>query len=204
MIKTKDQFKELINEINENSISLMSFKNTDNDVLSMYIERRKDRHNFCKNYSWAIPDSFAISTICSFVKEDQVLQIGAGLGLWAKLLELKGISVIPTDDYSWDKDDHYTNRQFLNIIDINHLNALKKYKTNCLFLCWPPYNSNLSYESLVNFEGNKVVYIGEGMNGVTGTEDFHNLLNDKFNLVCDDRLNNWSLIYDRLYMYERK
>lgn len=58
------------------------------------------RKPFVYNYSWAIPSREAIKEIVCFVGTDKCLEIGAGRGLWAFLLQEAGVSIIATDNYS--------------------------------------------------------------------------------------------------------
>jgi hypothetical protein len=43
------------------------------------------RDAFVKNYAWGTPDEGALKEIKEFVKDGKILEIGSGLGLWARL-----------------------------------------------------------------------------------------------------------------------
>jgi hypothetical protein len=87
-----------------------------------------------------------------------------------------------------------------------------------LFLCWPPFSrvcysstdrtspnnaDNLSYAALRHYRGNRVIFIGEGDGGCTGTEDFFHLLDTEWHEVDSHRPVQWNGIRDWITVYER-
>ena len=130
---------------------------------------------------WGIPTPKIIYDICKFVETDDILEIGAGTGLWAKLLNLRGINIIATD--IGESGEYYNyNKTFYPIDIINGVDAIKKYKDyNVLLICWPPMNS-IAYDCLNKFTGNKLIYIGEPKFGCTADDDFFELLDQEWKL----------------------
>ena len=68
----------------------------ENNIL-YWGKRSNKRWAFIYNYSQAVPSKIAIRSIEKFVKNDRVIEIAAGYGLWAKLISDIGIEVIATD-----------------------------------------------------------------------------------------------------------
>lgn len=117
----------------------------------------------------SIPTIEAINEIFNFVNYNIVLEIGAGTGIWARLLQLRGVNIIATDKYI-----DYT---FYPIELLNGIDAIQKYHTNVLFLCWPPISS-MAYNVLQKFKGDKLIYIGK--NDCTASENFFKLLSKEW------------------------
>lgn len=68
-----------------------------NDWDEWYTKGRHGREEFLAKYAWAVPTKHAIEEIGRFVGGDTLLEVGAGSGLWAFLLQAFGVDVIPTD-----------------------------------------------------------------------------------------------------------
>ena len=63
---------------------------------------------------------------------------------------------------------------------------------------------SIASDSLLNFVGNHLIYIGEESGGCTGNPEFFDLLSTNWNLQNYIELPNWSDIYSGLYYYTRK
>lgn len=77
------------------------------------------------------------------------------------------------------------------------------YPDHHLFLCWPTYNKPMAFRALQAYQGNRLVYIGEGSEGCTGDEAFFDLLEQEWHLVEQRRGVSWSGIRDSIMVYER-
>ena len=161
---------------------------------------------FRPRYSWSVPTKKAIAEIKAFVGNDTVLEIGAGLGLWAKLMQDAGINVTATDSpKKSDKGEYLQGEQFTGVEQIDHIDALDRYHDKkILFLCWPPYDTSLAYESVEYFTGDKVIFIGEGSGGCTGCFNFYNSLDENWTKVKEIEIPQWDGIHDRMTFWARK
>lgn len=109
--------------------------------------------------------------------EGTVLEVGAGTGLVAKYLNAVGVNIIATDDYSWHKKDFSKWKSFYPVENLDYRDAIKKYNADFLLLCWPMYEDPLATNaaklfSELNPDG-KILYIGEGVGGCTGDDEFN-------------------------------
>jgi len=166
------------------------------------------RDYFIKNYGWSVPTKEAIETLKNFIGNDTVLSVGSGYGLWSKLLQEIGVNAIATTRISekdrghMPKHDHF----FTDVENIEHLEAVEKYPdAGVLMMSWPPYDEPMAYETLRRFNGNKVIYIGEGMGGCTGCDRFHNRLYNEWKEVEDMHIEipQWAGINDNVFLYVR-
>ena len=172
---------------------------TDKDIRD-YFNCRKE---FRKRYSYAIPTKDAISEIIKFSKNEIILEVGSGLGLWSFLIRSQGGSINPTDGELWAHYDHNSKR-YIEVEKLEHIDAVKKYnKHNILMLCWPPWANPMAVETLKLFSGDKLIYIGE-MDGCTGDATFQEELNSNWNVDHTIYIPVWDGLYDRVYLCSRK
>ena len=151
------------------------------------------RELLVRQFAWAIPNAKAIREIA---KLGPFIEIGAGNGYWAYLLQQAGVQVKPYDIFhskkTWTKVTKGGPDKLLK--------ALDKYN---LILCWPPYNSPMALKSLKNFKGKYVVYVGEGHGGCTADAGFHKKINSEYKLVKKIKIPQYPNIHDRVFIYER-
>ncbi len=147
------------------------------------------RNLFVTRYSWAIPCRESIQAIKEFAKNDTILEVGSGTGLWAYLLQCeKNVKIIATDS---GIEKFATEYLSIEKIDMNE--AVLKYDTNCLMVCW-----GRDYPK--GFKGKKYIYIGEETGGATAGFPEEK---DKWELVYDVELCKWHGLRDNLYLFQR-
>ena len=161
------------------------------------------RNRYTREYAWAIPDYESIVQIAAFT--DRILEIGAGTGLWAKLIHAAGVSRIIATDEAESTLHIVRHGSFYPIHRMNHKRATRIYRNEyTLMLCWPTYDTPMASESLERHVGDRLVYIGESHGGCTGNERFHEMLDDGWHLNETIYIPNWPGIHDACYLYTRK
>jgi hypothetical protein len=155
------------------------------------------RQKMVTNFSWAIPNEEALKQIKAL--EMPIVEIGAGSGYWARLLQDIGVEVIPIDNT--EVPNNYVAKKYTTIIS-GSVEDLVHYQNHALMLCWPPYDAPMAAEALMYYPGNVVIYIGEGNGGCTGDDKFHQVL-DKWNLIQAVQIPQWNGIHDELFIYKR-
>ncbi len=188
--------------------------NMDREQAEQYVQAMPEqirRDYFIKNYGWSVPTEEAIIKLKGFIGNDTVLSVGSGNGLWSKLLQDIGVNAIATTkiEENNERDNMQMpdkNRYFTDVENLKHLEAIDKYpQAGVLLMSWPPYNDPMAYESLKQFKGNKIVYIGEGGGGCTGSDEFYNLLCDEWNDVEDLYIDipQWPNMRDEVHLFTR-
>ena len=218
MIYSKNKETQNIYKAIKDNIEIVQYKNNKkisptlfkcfNDYLGDHPAVKNVRDFFIGEFSYSVPNEKAIGSMAKFIGNDTCLEVGAGLGLWSYLLiKDYDIKMIVTDDNSthYEKETRKKNK-YCDIIDINAENAVKQYRNaNVLMMIWPPYDNNLAVGALKEFEGNKLIYIGEPKGGCTGTDEFFELLKKEWTYIKPEyNINNWPDIKDQLFFYERK
>jgi hypothetical protein len=168
-----------------------------------YIKEFLLKQLFIKYFSFAIPSLDSIFKIKDFVNTDQILEIGAGNGLWAGLLTFVGCDIIATDN--WSKNWKTGSVKYIDVENLDENQAIEKYHTaNVLFLCWPP-TDGMAYNSIKLFKGGKLIYIGERVNDtVTGGAAFHQMLSNDWTESLYIKIPTWRGGEDAIYLYTRK
>lgn len=138
----------------------------------------------------------------------KILEVGAGTGYLAKLLQDLGINIKPTDTNDWAKNgnSYYRNwnQSFTEVEEIDALEAIDKYgdEYDTVLISWPPYLKPLAYDVLTKCleKGLKLIYIGEDEGGCTADDAFFRLVEEKcdMDVFADSYTPFWG-IHDRIY-----
>jgi hypothetical protein len=177
-------------------------------------------HQVKRKYAWAVPNEDALRAIAA-VSPRGVVEIGAGGGYWAMLLRERGVEVIAYDPDPDGLKDWHAGRRWSEVLYGDHT-AVIGHSDRTLFLCWPEYNKTWAQEALELYEGETVVYVGEGFGGCTADDQFHALLGDDVSCwhpgddLCDHDwpaplfnetnvvdIPQWCGLYDSLKIYQR-
>lgn len=138
--------------------------------------------------SWmchSIISDHRMQAIRDAIKGKKCVEVGAGRGLYAYLLE---DGIIPTDDYP----PEFT---FTPVEKITSVEAVLKYAPDILMLVWPLCDTMAS-DALKVFAGTTVIYIGEPRGGFTADDAFFDML-DESKLVFTDLD-----LYDTMFIYK--
>lgn len=161
--------------------------------LGGYEARRAGVHR----YAWAVPSEEALQFL---VKMSPLVEIGAGSGYWAKMIADRGGDILAYDIFEegWDFEQQW--------FDVREGGAekAKEHSDRTLFLCWPPYDHPMAAEVLQAYEGQLVVFVGEGNGGCCGGAGMWELLeggsyccvprcwcDDDEECDCDDEVKNY-------------
>ncbi len=170
------------------------------DKITYNVRNYHRRNLMCEKYTYAIPCLEILEVIKNYVP---ILEIGAGSGFWGALLRKINCEIIVTTigDQSYKFIDKFPNK-FTKIEYIAGIEAVKKYPNKTVLWIWPGIEE-WTEETLENING-RLIYIGEGHGGHTGTDKFHDILEKKFNIVQIKNMLQWEEYQDNAYIYERK
>jgi hypothetical protein len=104
--------------------------------------------------------------------------------------------------HSFDDDDD--NEPRWTDVLIGKPKSLTKHCDRTLFLCWPPYRSRMASDCLRWHQSQRIIYVGEGSGGATGTDAFHARLIKDFEEIQTLAIPQWWGMHDWLWVYERK
>jgi hypothetical protein len=170
-------------------------------------------------YAWAVPSEDAIRAI---VECGPVVEIGAGSGYWASLIAQLGGDVVAYDQYEPKNNKDYPFEQGWFPVQKGGPEKAAEHPDRALFLCWPPYNSSFALECLKAYQGNTVIFVGEGSGGCTADDDFFRAMGEHVYSWGDDgeaeerpvsnewekakeiNIPQWDGIHDYLTIYRRR
>lgn len=169
------------------------------------------RTKLVKQYSWAIPNDKALDAIA---RRGPIIEVGAGTGYWASLLAARGVDVRAFDsspmrngknpyiDTGKDAWGHAMQTWFP--VEQGQATVAARFPHRTLFLCWPPYATGMASTALQAYRGNTVIFVGEGYGGCTGDNEFHDMLDERFEEVECIHIPRWASINDYLTVWKRK
>lgn len=105
--------------------------------------------------------------------------------------------------------NNYCNGQWSEVL-VGDETAVKEHPDSTLFLCWPPQGSLAyrgtcpGYRALRLYKGDRVVYVGEPKGGVTGCDQFFDLLDAEWEEEKIIRIPRYMGLHDQLISYLRK
>lgn len=149
-------------------------------------------------YSWAVPSSEAIRVISDYCPRG-LLEIGAGTGYWSFLVKELGVDVLAYDEQP--DNNTWINNSFMEVKEGDE-EVAALYPDRTLFLCWPPYNSPFARNALSKYEGNTLIYIGEGKGGCCADDEFFQEL-ERWQEVETLDIPQYSGLHDELRVYRR-
>jgi len=174
----------------------------DGPQVMRFMQTLRLRLAYCDKYAWAVPDADAIAAL---VKHSPLIEIGAGRGYWAGLASAAGADIIAFDPQppvagaanSW----HRTPGTFFKVAAAD-LDVVALHPQRTLFLCWPPWNSDVALRTLRHYTGATVIYVGdEGHNA--GSPEFYAELKAGFSLQQVVNIPRWPGATDRLEVWQR-
>lgn len=134
------------------------------DFFSLPTEKRdwvKTFDKYCNKlsvkYAWACPDERAIRIIKQF---SPLVEIGAGRGYWAAMLQNAGADVLPFDKFVAKRSLNWCNvdKGGPEVIDIMNKSPLPSRN---LFLCYPDEDESIAVQCLEKYKGEYIIHVGE-------------------------------------------
>ena len=117
----------------------------------------------CAKYAWACPDDRAITVLCHF---SPLVEIGAGKGYWAHLIQQKGGDIVAFDKHVGAGAGGDGHKAWTTIDEGGPEMLLSPaMSARNLFLCFPDEEESIAIVCLENFVGEYIIHVGELMVG---------------------------------------
>lgn len=135
-------------------------ENHPNPMLARYeaaaqtAKERKYHHYLSYHYACSVPTEQALSFLKAL---GPVVEVGAGTGYWSALLRARGTDVTAYDNWS---SPGYAHRSTWTDVITGDATMTAKHPDHTLLLSWPSLSGAAS-EALINFKGQRLVYVGE-------------------------------------------
>lgn len=152
-------------------------------------------------YSWALPSEEALSAVAA-ASPGGVVEVGAGSGLWARLLRERGVAVAASDAAPAGAKErngwHADSPPFSPLLCRDGRAAAAAYPLYALLLCFPPRESDerapleartLGADALAAYGGETLLYVRDG--DATGGPLLHGALQRGWALSGTVQLPQW-------------
>lgn len=185
----------------------------------------------CSVHSFAVPSRKAIEAIVKYAGNGRVVELGAGGGYWAHLVESRGIRIDcfdlegmepgvqemnGTEEEGGDEEERLGSRFAWKAIHRGTPESVfvseEAGNAGMLLLIWPPPLPNeMSLRALTLFKGRFVAYVGDrpdrrsdDPSTVAGTTEFHAALDNHWKLIEHVEIPRWvDGIGDSIWIFER-
>jgi hypothetical protein len=199
-----DQLKDLVEPDTVHGNPVVGEFRVDQSVAES-MARLPNRQRLVRKYSWTIPDPDSLAFVAEHAQGGLVDPM-AGTGYWAFLLAQLGVDVVCYDlkpgkalhDNLWHGEDLYA-----EVCAKDSAEAAAAHPDRTLFLSWPPFQQDVGARTLVAYQGERVIYIGEAKGGGTGDDEMHSILETEWTKVDTRQPVQWWGAKDRLTVYER-
>lgn len=174
------------------------------------------RERMVRQYSWAIPTPQAIKWVAGHA--GRIVEIGAGRGYWAALLDKAGVCVAAYDNRVQDgrmlpngyHDPHPMWQKGESLCDVLYFDVrrggppqVRNLPGHTLFLCWPPHSNPMAWTALQYYRGAQFIYAGP-VSSACGTDAFWKDVETKWTEADECDIPTWPNQQDRLVLFERK
>lgn len=163
------------------------------------------RQHLATHYAWSIISPGDVTWLVQQLNGRAVVEIGAGTGYWAWQLEQSGVDVAAYDPHPAGEDNSYCKAGPYTTVLADDASAVKHHQDRALLMVWPPYGGEHARHALSLYEGDLLIYAGEGHGGCTADDGFFELLDEEWDEVSIAPQHvTWWGIHCRLVAYTRK
>lgn len=159
------------------------------------------RREFVKRYSWTITDPVTLAFVVEHSR-GRVVDPMAGTGYWGWVLAQLGVDVAAYDILPGTNSYHEGEPLHCTVEPLEGVEAVRLHADRTLFLSWPPMDP-AGAEILRAYEGDRVIFIGEGEGGCTGDDDLFEQLGKDWNEVGEHVPVQWDGLHDVVWVYDR-
>ncbi len=204
IISDKNKIKSTIkNPYLEDLENLVYGCESENQALALLEEKRS---SLVEKYSFSVPFPFVLDIL---VKYSPITEIGAGSGYYAYCLKQRGVDIEAFGQYSPDDFDSFdfmsSNYWFEDtwaVVLQGDESIASASAKRTLFLCWPPVESQMAFNSLVRFMdkgGKYFIFIGDSR--LCAEKRFYDKLL-KYKILFESEIPSWKNINERLVIYD--
>lgn len=164
-----------------------------------YVGRSRARMEFIKVFGFPIP---CLELIEAIKAEGPSVELGAGSGYLAALVNKCSGYVIPTDSY---KGGYFFEvSRYMKVYRLTASAAVRAFPNIPVLMSWPSYGARWP-SRIANMlkPGSRLLYIGENY-GCTACYSFERILKRKFKEIKSVDIPQWDGIHDHLRIFEKE
>ena len=197
----------LLQTLHQEHLTLTGWANNQAAPTLTEINRTALRREYNSLFGFPIITNAAVRWISQVTAGIPLLEIGAGNGYLAAELIKANVDVIPTDPHPIGAEDGHRIPMApvpsVDILPLDGTQAIALHPERDILWSWPDLNAEYTHQTLRNFEGRFLVYIGEDIHGNTGSPKFHHVLETDFVPVESFQIPTFPGLHDRIVLHER-
>jgi hypothetical protein len=167
------------------------------------------RETVTHRYAWTVTDPPTVDFVAQHCGPCVIDPI-AGTGYWAMLLmqygkNVKSYDIDPPRKGSQSNFWHPDTEVFFNVWQADAVEAIGYGPPDAtLLLSWPPYDDPTAAWALRAYQGDRVIFIGEGEGGCTADDDFFQLLEKDWQVKNIHQPVQFYGIHDYVFVFDRR
>lgn len=151
------------------------------------------RKQLVEEYSWAVPREDVIRYLAEF---NNLLEVGAGSGYWAHLVERAGGDVRATD---LDPPEE----TYISVENVGWSDLLVDISDSAVLMVWPPYDEGLA-AGVARQKPSHILYVGEQRGGCTAEDEFFDIVEREYGIIGKIDIPSYTGVKDNFFHYARK
>lgn len=167
------------------------------------LERRRD---LVGRYAWTVTSPETVAFVAQHAGPKLVDPL-AGSGYWAFLLAQLGVDVVAFDEAppaSVENNWHMLGVEHVPVAAMDAIGSTNRHPDRTLLLAWSPYDTTVGHMTLAAYDGDRVIYIGEGWGGCCGDDAMFTSFERDWTEVASHRPVQFLGIHDYVTVYDRK
>ena len=198
---------ELLQFLHQDRLTLTEWAHNQARPTLTEIDRTALRREYNSRFGFPIITKAAVQWIANATAGNPLLEIGAGNGYLASELIQHGVDLITTDPHPTGAEDGYRIPMApvpsVDILPLTGTEAMAIHPDHNILWSWPDLNAEYTHQTLREFKGRFLVYIGEDICGNTGSSEFHDILDEYFVPIDSFQIPTFPELHDRIILYQR-
>jgi hypothetical protein len=177
-------------------------ENDEDNPLVITKEMVQNQLYFQKTWAYALPTQKALDTIMLYSGKKGFLEVAAGIGYWASLLEEMHADIIATDIKDKERDKFFKgDHEYTEVIKMDALTAIQEYRDRTLIMVYPHSDDDWPIEVLQVYTGEYLILVyGDGCI----SDQLGEILWDFWDAVVELSVTHWPIIPAQMTVYQRK
>ena len=168
------------------------------------IRAAEKRGQFIRKFGFVLFSEQTLEEIVEFNR--RILSIGCGCGYLEHWLRKYGARMHVTDIQTLKNNSYGFIKRWTRVEVMSHRVAMDMYSKPgvAILISWPHFDVTWDAEVLDKIhDGQKLIYIGEGVGDCTGSKPFHQKLEKEFTKCGGAHIYSWFGIHDRCEFYTK-
>ena len=162
------------------------------NAFELLMASSKARGEYMLKYGYAILGEEALEAIVGL--EVDIIEVGAGRAYWAAELSKRGVDVIATDYVPHGENKFAPQEPYMEIGIADAADAAASHPDRALMMVWP-YMDDMAFRALEAYEGDTLIFVGEGEGGCTASDEF-------FEKIYEMEENGWTMKYHSIPQWD--